>query len=236
MRTLVLSTLILIVCFFPGAVLTQYIPGPDEDPFQVMLNDPAGAELMAYDKAVDEFRKLEDPSPVARLTHYQEWKERFQKVITENPHARFVWEAKVKLLSLYNGLDEFDKSQALLQELISEAKTTEERIRWQNQLGTVSQMRYLDSQDQSELEKSQDAFERANDLYLSLPPEKKDSDLGGRQVIALCTAATTARGSNDHEKSATLFRSARELFQSSTESAIYAVSVGYDLEVIRLVA
>jgi|GEM_PF-2283411 len=232
MRMQILSTLVLTVCFFPAVAHTQYIPNPGEDYLHVMLNDPVGAELIAYDEAVNEFRKLDDPSPFARLAHYQEWRDRFRKVIGENPHAKFVWEAKSKLLSLYNGLEEFDKSQALLQELIADAKTTDEKIRWQNQLGTVSRLRHQGTQEQRDFQMSQEAFEKAHELYLSLSSEKQSGYAGGNQIVALCTAATTARESNDHEKSATLFRSARELFQSSPESAMYAVSVGYGLEII----
>jgi len=208
---------------------------------EIQRRDPVGAVLMAYVEAVDEFRDLKDPSPTARLAHYQEWKERFQKIVaeyplkgTQFPRDLFIRTAKGKLLSLYNGLEEYDKSQALLQEMISEARSPEEKIDLYNELGTVSRTRHWSSQNQSDIQKAQEAFEQANTLFLSLSPEERerDSSIGGAQIVNLCTAAMATREANDHAKSATLFRSARELFQSSTESAKYAVTMGYDLEII----
>ena len=226
----VLGVFVFALLLLSVAVLSQYALQPGEDPMQALLKDPVVAELMAYDEAADEVRG--NPSPATRLAHCQEWKERIQNVLDENPQSQFAGSARVKLLGLYNGLKEYDKSQALLQELIAEAKTPEEKIGWQNELGTISMRRSLDSQDQNELKKAQEAFEEANKLYLSLSPEKQKGPLGGEQIDSLFTAAVAAREANDHEKSATLFRSARELFQSSTECAAHAAMIGYDLEVI----
>jgi len=116
--------------------------------------------------------------------------------------------------------------------MISEASNPIEKIELQNQLGAVSRARHASSQEQSDVQKAQEAFEQANELYRSLPPEQQGGRAGGIQVVALCTAAVAAREANDHEKSATLFRSARELFQASQDSAMFAASVGYDLESI----
>jgi tetratricopeptide (TPR) repeat protein len=144
----------------------------------------------------------------------------------------FIRAAKEQLLSLYNGLGEYDKSQALLQEMISEARNSKEKMQLYDELGTVSRARFWTSQSPIELEKSQEAFEQANTLYRSLPPEQQSGDIGGQQIVGLRIAATAAREANNHEKSATLFRSARELFQSSPESAKHAVLLGDDLEII----
>jgi len=205
---------------------------PNGDPMGTLLDDPVMAGLVAYEEAVDEFRKLENPSPAARLEHRREWRDRFQKIIAENPNSQFVGNAKDQLLSLHNGLGEFDKSQALLQEMISESTKPEEKIELYNQLGIVSRARHLGSQEQSDSQKAQEAFEQANELFLSLPSEKRGGSTGGDQILALCTAALAAREAGNQEKSATLFRSARELFQSSTESAMYAASLDYDVEII----
>ena len=76
-----------------------------------------------------------------------------------------------------------------------------------------------------------DAFEQAYKLYLSLSSEARNSrEVGGRQVVALCKAGNLSGMLDNHKKSATLYQSARELFQASTENAVYAVMVHYDLE------
>ena len=228
----ILGVLVSAVLFLPMPALSQFMPKHGEDPMQVWLSDPIGTTLRAYDEANNEFRELENPSPVARLAHYKKWEKRFQEAITQHPESMFLWEAKVKLLGLHNGLEKFDLSQELLQDLIATSRRPEDKIRWQNELGIVSRARYWTSQDQSELEKAQAAFDQADELYRSLPPEKQDGPLGGQRIVSSCIAAVAAREAKDHEKAATQFRSARELFQSSTESAMFAASAGYDLEII----
>jgi len=201
-----------------------------DDPMQVLLNDPVAAELMAYVEAADEVR--ENPSPTAKLAHYQEWKERFQKVIADNPRSQFVGDAKDHLLSLYNGLGEYDKSQTMLQVMISETRDPRKKLQLQNELGTISRVRHRDSQNQSDIQKAQEAFAQANEIFLSLSSEERDDRIVGMQVVNLYTAAMAAREANDHARSVTLFRSARELFLSSTKIGEYATSMGYSLEPI----
>ena len=116
--------------------------------------------------------------------------------------------------------------------MISKATRSEEKIELQNQLGAISRTRYLSSLDENFLQESQKAFEQADELYRSLPAEKQEGRLGGEQIVNLCVAAAAAREANDHERSATLYRSAHELFQSSPESAKHAASMGYNLEVV----
>ena len=208
---------------------------PDDDSqreiaIQAVLSDPVVAAIMMYEKETDEFWEQKNLSPVIWM---QEWRDRFQDVIAENPQSLYIGIAKAKLLSLYNGLGEYGKSQALLEELISEASSPEEKIRWYGQLGTVSRMRYQGNQNQDDRQKSQEAYEKAHSLFLLLPLEKQQSgDLGGRQIVSLCMSAALAKGANDHERAVALFRSAREMFQSSTKCAQYAVSVKYELEYI----
>jgi len=206
---------------------------------EAQLRDPVGALLLAYIEASDRFRELENPSPAARLALWQEWRDRFQKIIAEHPlneaefpRDMFIRSAKRQLVALHNGLGEYDKSQVLLQEMIAETRNPEEKVELYNQLGTISRARHLTSRRQGDLEKAQEAFEQANELFLSLPPEEREGRIAGEQIVNLCTAATAAREAGDHERAATLFRSARELFQESTENARYAVSMGYDLEII----
>jgi len=100
---------------------SQIFAQQQSDQRQMMLADPVGAVIIGYLDAVDEFRKQADRSPVTRLAHRREWKERFQKIVAEYPlkeakypRDEFVRIAKSNLLSLYNGLEEYDKSQALL--------------------------------------------------------------------------------------------------------------------------
>jgi tetratricopeptide (TPR) repeat protein len=197
-----------------------------------ITDDPIAAVLEAYQMSVDEFRAQEDPSSVARLTHYQEWRDRFLEIVAENPQSEFVAHARRQLVALYNGLEEYDKSQALLREMITGASTPEGEIELHNQLGTISRMRYWGSQDEKFLQESLDAFEQANVLYLSLPPERQGGVVGGRQIRAIFTTGTLARDQNDHEKAATLFRTARELFQSLPGSAMHVASVYFNLETI----
>lgn len=192
--------------------------------------DPIQMVLEKYREAADNVR--ENLSPATALAHMQEWRDRFEEVIAANPKSEFVNGAKIKLVGLYNGLNELDKSQTLLRKMISDKNMPKENILFLNQLGTISRMRFADSQNKNDLKESLEAFERADELFRSLPPEQQRGNTGGMQIVNLCTAAMTAKEANNHEKSATLFRSARELFQSSSESAAYATSVNYDLEAI----
>jgi hypothetical protein len=197
-------------------------PEEQDDDIPELL-DPIQEAFVAYDVAVNEFR--ENPSPAARLTHRQEWRDRFEKVIADNPNSMSIGAARRQLLGLYNGLDEYDKSQTLLHVMVSEATIPEEKVFFLNQLGTVSRLRYLSSQDQSDSQKSREAFEQANELFLSLPPERQEGRLGGDQIINLGSAAAGARDAGDHERSAMLYRNARELYQSLPENAAHAASV-----------
>ena len=203
-------------------------PGMHDDiPEQL---DPIQEAFAAYYAAADEVRA--NPSPDSALAHMQEWRDRFEKIIAENPQSEFVAGAKRMLLGLYNGFEEYDKSQALLREMISETSMLEERIYFLNQLGTVSRRRYRTTQYENDIQESRGAFEQANELFLSLPPERRDGRLGGMQIINLGTAAGTASDAGDHERAATLTRSARKLFQSSSESTQQYVASTYGLESI----
>jgi predicted secreted protein len=83
-----------------------------EVPVRTQLRDPVEVELMAYAEAVDEFRKLKNPSPTTRQAHRQKWRDRFQEVIAKNPRSEFIEFARIRLLDLCNGLGEYNKSQA----------------------------------------------------------------------------------------------------------------------------
>lgn len=221
-----ISHILTVAVFLSLAVVCSGVIAQSED-------DPVWTTKEGYNKAVEEFRKLKNPSPEERLTLWREWKERFQTVIEQNPKSPHIGIARIKLLGLCNGLGELKQSQEILHDIISDAGSTREKIRWYNELGEVSRAEFLANQVQSEGKNSLDAFERAHTLYCSLPPEaRNDDDAGGRQVVALCMAGDVSKTLGDHVKSATLYQTARELFQSSTESAARAVLVGYDLESI----
>jgi tetratricopeptide (TPR) repeat protein len=208
----------------PAVIFSEPIDQPGDDPVLVVLK--------AYDETVAEFRKQENPSSATRMAHYQEWKEYFLKVVQENPQSEYTESAKIKLLGLSNGLGNFHESQTMLQGMIAHAGNPVEKIRWLNESGEVNRMRYWSTQNQNDAQKSLDVFEQAHALYLQLPPEAKNGELSGRQVVALCMAGDISKVFDNHVKSAMLFQSARELFQVSTDAAIYAVLVHCDLESI----
>ena len=171
MKESLLGTFVAVVVVLPQVVLSETAVQPD--------GDPVLAVLKAYDAAVTEFRKQENPSSATRMAHYKEWQEHFQKTGSENPHNKYVEIARVKLLGLSNGLGDFDNSQKMLQGMISQAENSIEKIRWLNELGEVSRARYWDTQDRNEAQKSCDAFEQAHALYLQLPTEAKNDEISG---------------------------------------------------------
>jgi tetratricopeptide (TPR) repeat protein len=195
--------------------------------------DPVISVLDAYNKAVEDFRKQEAPSSETKINWMREWKKRFQEIITENPQNDHIETVKLELLGLNNSLGEFNESQVLLQEMIVGANGPLEKIRWLNELGETFRENYYSSKTQDDAKKSLDAFEQSYALYLSLSPKVQDNEeVGGRQIASLYMAAGMAKILNDHAKSATLFQFARQIFQQSTKSKMFAALVGCDLELI----
>jgi tetratricopeptide (TPR) repeat protein len=196
--------------------------------------DPVLSVLEAYNKAVEDFRKQENPSSETRSNWMREWKKRLQETITQNPQNANIEMAKIKLLGLNNSLGEFNESQILLQEMVAETKNPVEKIRWFNELGEAFRANYLSLKIQEDAQKSLNAFEQSYTLYQSLSPQIQDddNDFGGRQIVVLCMAGEMATVLKDNTKSVTFYQFAREIFQRSTKNAMYAVLVGYDLEYI----
>lgn len=224
MRTYSLRTIIVTALFILSFVYVASLSQAREDPVLTLLNE--------YNLAVEEYRKQEDHSQGTTMLFHKNWQERFLKVVNENPNSQYVESARGELLGLTNSLGEFDKSQQQLNEVISRTTAPEEKIRLLNELGEICRARYLDTQDINEARKSFKSFEQAHLLYLQLPSESLNGNISGRQVVFRSMAGDISKVFKDHQKTAVLFQTARELFQDSTESAMTAVMMGYDLETI----
>ncbi len=189
------------------------------------VNDPVRSALNEYHKVCNDFRQRDNASTDEERAMYKEWKKRFQKVLEQYPNSESIDAARTQLLGLYNGLGESENSQKLLDTMI-EAGTIEEKVRWYIEKGEVGKL--SGQYQQSTL----GDFEQAYTLFLTLPLDKRNTALGGRVVVGLCMAGYVAGQMDDRRKAANLYQAARELFQTSTEIAAWAVSISYDLEYI----
>lgn len=198
---------------------------------QSMEGDPVWAVIKEYERASDELREQKNLSTDDRVAWMRKWKERFQTVVDQNPKNTGIEVVKIELLGLSNGLGEYDDSQKILDGMISQTDNIEAKIRWYNESGEVAEAKYGTHKDPNEAQKALAAFEKSQNLYLSLPASSQNNvEIGGRQIVSLCRAGRISSSLEDHTKSAALYQSAQELFQSSPECAMRAALMNYDLE------
>ena len=198
-----------------------------------ITTDPIQSVLKEYEDSVNEFRTRKNPTIDERMELRQEWKIRLTEVINQNPNSMHIKAARLALLSLSNGLGEFDQSEMILSKIIDETDSDEEKIHMYNELGEVIRMEYWGNKSSSLAEKSVDAFEKSYSLYRSLPKSSRETaDLGSRVVISLCMMGEMLSLLDKRSDSAEKYKTARELLQSSQEIAIEAQLNNYDLEMI----
>jgi hypothetical protein len=206
---------------------------------RTLLSDGAGwasdavrTEIEAYHASANEVRSSYAENPEVRKKWLLEWRDRFLKVIEENPQSPHIAAARSGLLGLYNGMGEFGESQKLLEVIINETDSPAKKSYYYNEMGEIARIQAIASKSSEYAQKSFDAYEKGYNIYKTLDEETRGrmhSD--SQQIYALALAGSLASFFDGMEtKIPYYYGEARKIYSQSVDAAAHTESTGIGLE------